>query len=135
DEWTIPKRDAEAHSSRHRQSAEDAQGRHGGVGILYERQPGRVRSRREILGGPVGDIHSHRGAEDMSKPDIIRDPRPDLAYDSREWTALLTLVTAHDKVVGGILHGFRCAGMRLNRARNGYVLEPDIGGSTWPTRA
>lgn len=69
------------------------------------------------------------------KCNIVRDPRPDLAYDSREWTALLTLVTAHDKVVGGILHGFRCAGMRLHRARNGYVLEPDIGGSTWPTRA
>lgn len=70
----------------------------------------------------------------MAKPAIVSDPRPDLAYDSREWTALLTLVTAWDKHVGGVLHGFRCGGLRLHRGGTGYVLRPDYdpGSSKWP---
>lgn len=72
----------------------------------------------------------------MSKPDIIRDPRPDLTYDSRDWAALLTLVTAWDRNVGGILHGFRCGGLRLHRVAGGYALAPDYGPtSIWPDRA
>lgn len=56
---------------------------------------------------------------------IIRDPRPDLAFDSQEWSALLTDVETSDKELAGILHGFRCAGLRLHRGGKGYVLRPE----------
>lgn len=54
------------------------------------------------------------------------DPRPDLTFDSQEWTKLLTVADKKNKDLAGVLHGFRCCGLRLERGKNGYRLRPDI---------
>lgn len=68
----------------------------------------------------------------------MQDPRPDLKYDSEEWSNLLKLSgkVLPDEITG-ILHGFRCAGLRLHKGRRGYVLRPDYDPKTseWVTKA
>lgn len=68
----------------------------------------------------------------------MTDPRPDLKYDSEEWTFLLQTLDKHSpsREFVGIMHGFRCAGLRLHRGGKGYVLRPEYGpGSKWTTKA
>lgn len=65
------------------------------------------------------------------------DPRPDLKYDSPEWTILLQALDEHcqSREFVGIMHGFRCAGLRLHRGAKGYVLRPDFDPtSKWRTK-
>jgi len=57
---------------------------------------------------------------------IVHDPRPDLAYDTVEWTQLLSIARHMNRMAGGVLHGFRCGGARLNRTGYGYQMQPDI---------
>jgi hypothetical protein len=57
---------------------------------------------------------------------IIIDPRPDLHYDSKEWTILLIKVYAMNQDLASVLHGFRCCGLRLHRGGQGYALRPDM---------
>ena len=67
----------------------------------------------------------------------MTDPRPDLKYDSPEWTKLLQTLDKHCPVreFVGIMHGFRCAGLRLHRGARGYVLRPDFDPtSKWRTK-
>lgn len=66
---------------------------------------------------------------------MIEDPRPDLRYDSEDWTQLLTLAEAKGEMVAGVLHGFRCGGLRLHRGAKGWALRPDFDPerSTWQT--
>lgn len=66
----------------------------------------------------------------MRQIHIVEDPRPDLAYDSHEWTLFLTLVEALDPKAAGVLHGFRCGGLRLHRGARGYALRPDFDPTT-----
>jgi len=68
---------------------------------------------------------------------ITEDPRPDLAYDSKEWTLLLQLAEAENPNLAGILHGFRCCGLRLHRGRQGWALSPEYAPATsdWTTEA
>lgn len=61
---------------------------------------------------------------------IIPDPRPDLRYDSKEWTGLLSMVHGINPEVAGILHGFRCGGLRLHRGAQGYALRPEFDPAT-----
>lgn len=51
------------------------------------------------------------------------DPRPDLADDSWLWDWLLKRLVGEDQV---LFHGFRCAGFRLRRRGERFVLEPTI---------
>lgn len=62
----------------------------------------------------------------MKRPKIVEDPRPDLAYDSRDWKLFLTMLEAVDPKAAGVLHGFRCGGLRLHRSAQGYVLRPEF---------
>ena len=68
----------------------------------------------------------------------MTDPRPDLKYDSPEWTLLLQALDKHcpSREFVGIMHGFRCAGLRLHRGPKGYVLRPDFDPATskWRTK-
>ena len=69
----------------------------------------------------------------------MTDPRPDLKYDSPEWTLLLQALDkhcpSHAREFVGIMHGFRCAGLRLHRGAKGYVLRPDFDPSSkWRTK-
>jgi hypothetical protein len=68
----------------------------------------------------------------------MQDPRSDdLIYDSAEWTRLLQLAEAEDPNLAGILHGFRCCGLRLHRGRQGWALRPEYDPKTsdWTTEA
>lgn len=56
----------------------------------------------------------------------LTDPRPDLAYDTKEWAKFLTMAEIKDKTLAGVLHGFRCCGLRIDRTRRGYVLRPEV---------
>lgn len=56
----------------------------------------------------------------------MKDPRPDLTYDSADWTRLLTMAAAKDNMCAGVLHGFRCGGLRLHRGGKGWALRPDF---------
>jgi len=61
----------------------------------------------------------------------VMDPRPDLKYDSEDWTALLTTVEQECPTEFlAALHGMRCGGLRLHRGRDGYVLRPDYDPAT-----
>lgn len=62
----------------------------------------------------------------MKQPKIVEDPRPDLAYDSRDWMLFLTMLEAVDPKAAGVLHGFRCGGLRLHRGGKGYGLRPEF---------
>ena len=65
------------------------------------------------------------------------DPRPDLTYDSNDWVRLLTMADAKDDICHGVLHGFRCGGLRLQRGSKGYKLRPDLDdpvSSNWTTK-
>lgn len=64
------------------------------------------------------------------------DPRPDLAYDSKDWVRLLKLAKKMDPELAGILHGFRCGGLRLHRGGRGWALRPDFDPKTsiWESR-
>lgn len=66
----------------------------------------------------------------------MTDPRPDLAYDSREWSDLLLVANDKHPELAGILHGFRCCGLRLHRGKGGYSLRPDLDPETskWTTK-
>lgn len=67
----------------------------------------------------------------------MTDPRPDLKYDSPEWTRLLKALNNHcpSREFVGIMHGFRCAGLRLHKGAKGYVLRPDFDRtSKWHTK-
>ncbi len=56
----------------------------------------------------------------------MTDPRPDLKYDSEDWTRLLTMMEQECPIEFlGVLHGMRCCGLRLHRGRDGYVFRPD----------
>lgn len=68
---------------------------------------------------------------------MMVDPRPDLKYDSPEWTKLLQSLDKHSpsREFVGVMHGFRCAGLRLHRGAKGYVLRPDFDPSSkWRTK-
>ena len=69
--------------------------------------------------------------------DVMTDPRDDLKYDSEEWTRLLALANIPNKELAGILHGFRCCGLRLHKGREGWALRPDMDpvSSAWATKA
>lgn len=56
----------------------------------------------------------------------MEDPRPDLQYDSNDWTRLLNNAEAKDPMLAGVLHGFRCGGLRLHKGAKGYALRPDF---------
>lgn len=64
------------------------------------------------------------------------DPRPDLSYDSPEWSKLLTMAEGVDKELAGVLDGFRSCGLRLHRGREGWSLRPDLdpNNSKWLTK-
>jgi hypothetical protein len=62
---------------------------------------------------------------------IIEDPRKDdLRYDSMDWTALLSFLERIDPDAAGVLHGFRCGGLRLHRGASGYALRPEYDPAT-----
>ncbi len=67
---------------------------------------------------------------------IELDPRPDLAYDSEKWTTLLCLAGVKNQELAGILHGFRCCGLRLHKGAQGWALRPDLDpqNSKWLTK-
>lgn len=67
----------------------------------------------------------------------VMDPRPDLAYDSEEWTRLLNMASEKNEMLAGTLHGFRCGGLRLHRGSKGYALRPDLDPKTsiWTSKA
>jgi hypothetical protein len=56
----------------------------------------------------------------------MNDPRPDLAYDSPDWTRLLNLAESKDLLLAGILLGFRCFGLRLHHGAKGWALRPEL---------
>lgn len=61
----------------------------------------------------------------------MEDPRwRDLKYDSEDWTRILTAVEAVDSMCAGVLHGFRCGGLRLHRGSQGYALRPEFDPAT-----
>lgn len=60
------------------------------------------------------------------------DPRPDLVEDSDLWEALLDLV-GDDPDLWGVLHGFRCAGLRIVEGSRGFVLRPRLPSEIWQT--
>lgn len=65
------------------------------------------------------------------------DPRPDLTEDSILWTKLLELAIKRDKLCAGVLHGFRCGGLRISKKPMGYVLVPMLNKpelSMWTTK-
>jgi hypothetical protein len=66
----------------------------------------------------------------------MTDPRPDLKYDSQEWTNLLLIASDKNLMLAGVLHGFRCCGLRLHKGKDGYVLRPDLDpeSSKWTTK-
>jgi hypothetical protein len=65
----------------------------------------------------------------------VTDPRPDLKTDSEEWTKLLTMAGTVNLELAGVLHGFRCCGLRLQKD-NGYVLRPEFNSNTrWHNEA
>ena len=68
---------------------------------------------------------------------LVTDPRPDLSYDSAEWSKFLTLASEKNEMLAGTLHGFRCGGLRLHRSSKGYLLSPDFdpNTSTWTSKA
>lgn len=53
------------------------------------------------------------------------DPRKDLP-DTELWGNFLMIAMIIDEQLAYILHGFRCAGARLIRTNNGYVLRPEF---------
>ncbi|HHV42088.1 MAG TPA: hypothetical protein GXX72_04485 [Clostridiaceae bacterium] len=55
----------------------------------------------------------------------MTDPRPDLKYDSQDWTKLLKMAERINKSLAITLHGFRCGGCRLHRGKR-WVLRPDF---------
>lgn len=57
---------------------------------------------------------------------ISPDPRPDLKFDSKEWTRLLEMAEEKNVELAWILNGFRCCGLRLHRDSMGYVLRPEF---------
>ena len=63
--------------------------------------------------------------DDEPRKPII-DPRPDLAYDSKDWARLLELAEELSQNIAGLLHGFRCGGLRIHRGGQGYALRPDF---------
>jgi hypothetical protein len=67
----------------------------------------------------------------------MTDSRPDLAYDSQDWTRLLTLAENINLELSGILHGMRCCGLRLHRGGQGWALRPELDPETskWTTKA
>jgi hypothetical protein len=54
------------------------------------------------------------------------DPRPDLKQDSKAWDKLLVIALETDINLAGLLHGFRCGGLRLFKERTGWVLRPEF---------
>jgi hypothetical protein len=66
----------------------------------------------------------------------MTDPRPDLAYDSEDWTNLLNIANCKNSLLAWILHGFRCCGLRLHRGREGWALRPELdpNASKWTTK-
>lgn len=56
----------------------------------------------------------------------MNDPRPDLTNDTELWTTLLMMAMIVDEQLAYILHGFRCAGLRLYKIRVGYVMRPEF---------
>jgi hypothetical protein len=54
------------------------------------------------------------------------DPRPDLVNDTAEWNWFLKRACEIDLDLAYILHGFRCAGARLNKTNGGYVMRPEF---------
>lgn len=56
----------------------------------------------------------------------INDPRPDLKYDSKEWTRFLSMANEIDEILYATLHGFRCGGLRIHKEKVGYILRPDL---------
>ncbi len=55
----------------------------------------------------------------------MTDPRPDLKYDSKEWTKLLQIAKKINHQLAIHLHGFRCGGCRLHRGKR-WVFKPDL---------
>ena len=64
------------------------------------------------------------------------DPRPDLKGDTDQWKLLLTMADMRDPMMAGALHGFRCAGCRLTKMRQGWRMESDLDPATcsWETQ-
>ena len=59
------------------------------------------------------------------------DPRPDLSDDTNYWRAVLTEAKKIDNQLHGNLHGFRCAGAKLELDDGQLQLIPDIGQDNW----
>ena len=57
---------------------------------------------------------------------LLKDPRPDLIEDSKDWTRFLNLVKNKNEILANTLHGFRCCGLRLYEEKIGYVLKPEF---------
>jgi hypothetical protein len=58
--------------------------------------------------------------------DKITDPRTDLVEDSRLWLQLLEGAGKISRELYGLLHYFRCTGMRVIWGKTQYVLRPTI---------
>ena len=57
---------------------------------------------------------------------LTDDPRPDLAYDSKDWTRLLVIAKKRNLQLAYELKAFRCGGLRLQRDSRGYILAPEL---------
>lgn len=56
----------------------------------------------------------------------MRDPRPDLIEDSKDWVRFINLVKNKNKILANALHAFRCCGLRIYKEKIGYVLKPEF---------
>lgn len=67
---------------------------------------------------------------------LCDDPRPDLKFDSKEWTRLLQMAEKKNTTVAWLLNGFRCCGLRLHRDSQGYAMRPEFDptSSQWTSR-
>ena len=57
---------------------------------------------------------------------LTGDPRPDLAYDSKDWSRLLAMAKQKNQQLAHELKAFRCGGLRLQRDSRGYILAPEL---------
>jgi len=59
------------------------------------------------------------------------DPRPDLSLDHDYWELVLKEAKEINNYMHGNLHGFRCAGAKLELNDGEFELIPDINSDNW----
>lgn len=90
-------------------------------------------------GGPeletyTGPRHRTFGTKVVDMGTEFNDPRPDLDkiyHDGPLWVQILALSHKSNKLLSGLLHGFRCQGGKLEKGPKGYVIRPVFGEQGW----